>query len=235
MISLLFLAAWQGHAQIFLTGKVLEKESGQILYPATVHNKTSDQYNMSDYGGNYRIEVHPGDEIVFSFLGYYADSIRISADATGTILHDVELTSKRSELPAVEIGALTPYQQDSLARITEFGAYLKKPVYDLADNDRSSRDVNTDFGIMLHPFTFFSKAERNKRHFHKMFAAFEQDAFIDSRYTPDLVSRLTGLSGDSLYDFMNHNRPSYTFTRTAEELEFDSWILKACKRFRMLK
>ena len=52
----------------------------------------------------------------------------------------------------------------------------------------------------------------------------QNDHFIDSRYTPELTSRLTGLSGDTLAFFMNAYPMPFDYARAASELEFKMWI-----------
>lgn len=206
----------------------MEKGTDFVLFPASVHNRTTGEAAMTDLGGNYRIAAHPRDKIVFSYLGYHPDSIVVTA-SSGEVRRDIYLIRRSEQLPQVEIGALTPYQQDSLERRQLFGTYLEKPKATVFESDKSPKGVNTGFGLTLHPFTYFSKEERRKRHFHKMFARYEQEAFINNRYTPALVTQLTGLTGDSLGLFMRTHQPSYYFTRRVSDLEFGSWIKQQYK------
>ncbi|GAA4309430.1 carboxypeptidase-like regulatory domain-containing protein [Compostibacter hankyongensis] len=207
-------------AQTVLSGRVLEKGSDRVLYPATVFNKTAGTLGMTDQGGNYHIVARKGDEVFFSYLGYKTDSLTIKG--TESAPTDIYLEVSSQELPEVEIGGLTDYQRDSLQRRQLFHEYLDKPPVKLVDNERSPKNNDAGFGLVLHPFT--RAAEKKKRRFLEQYAVFEQNAFIDSRYTADLVTRLTGLSGDALHAFMQARRPPYGFARISSDLEFQSWI-----------
>lgn len=52
----------------------------------------------------------------------------------------------------------------------------------------------------------------------------EKEKFIDSRFTPILVSRVTGLKGDSLQLFMRDNYPDYNTMRTINNNDLLYWI-----------
>ncbi|HEX5555876.1 MAG TPA: carboxypeptidase-like regulatory domain-containing protein [Chitinophagaceae bacterium] len=220
LVLCLFFIPFTAKAQVVITGRVTGAASGAPLYPATVLDKTSGQAVYADTKGYYRIEVQPGDQLQYSYLGFYTLKYSVPLRLT-RVIHDVQLVSKREHLSEVEVHAKTPYQQDSLDRLRTFGDYLKEPVYPLMDKSSHS---NGGFGLTFHPFTYFSKDQRRKRRFHKMYGKFEKKAFMDARYTPELVTRLTGLTGDSLQQFLQRFHPTYGFTRHATDLEFWSWI-----------
>ncbi len=216
MAAMLFLISVSTRAQTIVSGKITDSKYHVPLYPATVFDTTSGVATYADSAGQYRINVKGGDVILFSYLGFYSKRY-IVPERLEYITHNVELTSKKQKLQAVEIRAPTPYQRDSLDRIKTFGHYLSLPVAHLIDPQFSN-------GITFHPFTYFSKGERRKRKFHKRYKKFEKEAFVDSRYTPQLVQKLTGLRKDTLRLFMFHHRPTYAYTRYASKLEFWSWI-----------
>lgn len=230
----LLFFSFQLKAQILITGKVTDTVSNYPLYPATVLNKTTGEAVYADSLGDYRIQAHGGDELHYSYLGFYTEKYTVPTGLT-RLIHDVHLVSKRQKLTSVEVRAMTDYQQDSMDRIGSFRDYLDKPKTKLAGvMDHNTNDV-AGVGVTIHPLTYFSKAERNKRRFDKMFPNFEKDAYIDSRYTPELVTKLTGLTGDSLQSFLFHFRPDYDFTRAASDLEFWSWIKNQYKSWIMPK
>jgi hypothetical protein len=208
------------NAQVVITGRVQDAATGAPLYPATVLDTTSGIAVYADSAGHYHIEVQQGEVIRFSYLGFYSETFRIPPGLT-RIIHDVQLISRKQKLQPVEVRAMTSYQQDSLERAQAFGDYINQP--DARLLDRQPPETG-GFGLTLHPFSYFSKSERRKRQFQKDFPQLEREAFIDSRYTPDLVTRLTGLHGDSLRQFLYRFRPEYSFTRHASDLEFWSWI-----------
>jgi hypothetical protein len=241
-VLLLLFLSFQAKAQVLITGKVTDDKTNLPLYPATILDKTTGHAVYADSLGNYQITVQNGDELEYRYLGFYPEKYKVPAGLT-RIIYDVALISKREKLKTVEVQALTPYQQDSLDRIKTFKHYLDQPVTQLMDkNQHSLYEKNTEdngtnthnlagFGFTFHPLTFFSKKERRKRRFHKMYEKFEKKAFIDSRYTQKLVHKLTGLQGDSLRLFISHHRPPYDFTRRASDLVFWSWIKRQYKEW----
>jgi len=48
--------------------------------------------------------------------------------------------------------------------------------------------------------------------------------YVDSRYTPLFVSRVTSLKGDSLIQFMQDVHPDYSTTRSLSNEDFIYWI-----------
>lgn len=221
-IVLLFQFPFQAHSQCLISGKVTDSIHGAPLYPATVFNITSGQAVYADSLGNYKIRAQNGDKLEYRYLGFYSKKYAVPAGFTH-IIHNVILISKRIKLKTVEIQSLTPYQQDSLERIRTFGHYLSLPIAHLFGGSSGG------LGVSMHPITYFSKKERRKRRFHKMYKQFEKDAFIDSRYTRKLVHRLTGMTDDSLRIFMYKVRPDYNFARHSPDLLFWSWILRKYK------
>jgi hypothetical protein len=225
----LFSLSYRLNAQVVITGRITDIASHAPLYPATVLDKTTGEATYADSSGYYRIVTAPGDTLMYSYLGFYTQ-IYVVPVRLVRIIHDVQLISKREKLSEVEIRAITPYQRDSLDRIKTFKYFMDEQEAPLFDQRSHSMQHSPDphyndaFGLELHPFSHFSREERRKRHFRKMFSQFEQDAFINSRYTPELVHKLTGLTGDSLSLFLYDYRPTYEFTRYASDLVFWSWI-----------
>lgn len=226
-LSVVLFMAWVPFAafgqKVQVTGYVIDSLTQVPLFPATVFNQNSGVATFTDSTGYYVIPAQPGDQLMYSYLGYYSVTYRVPV-ALRTITHQVEMISKQEQLKTVTIKGLTPYQADSLERIKTFKHYMDKPDYPLV----SDATVGTGFGLSLN-LDRFSKGARQKRRFHKMFPQFEKDAFINSRYTPQLVEKLTGLTGDSLALFLYRFKPSYEFTRSGSDLEFWSWIMMQYK------
>lgn len=234
-IALFFLVLFSAalKAQVVITGKVMDSSTNTPLYPATILNKTTGMAQYADSEGNYRVIAHGGDELHYSYVGFYTGKYTVP-QGLSRIIRNIELIPKTQTLSEVQVRALTPYGRDSLDRLNTFKDYLDQPKTRLMDHHSNSAGQG-GFGVSFHPITYFSKAERSKRRFQKMFPEFEHDAFIDSRYTPALIQKLTGLTGDSLQTFLVSFRPDYAFTRNASDLEFWSWIKNQYKDWIMPK
>lgn len=229
MILMIAVPRISAAQQVVIEGYVTDSITHNPLYPATILNKTMGVAAFTDSSGYYKLRANNGDEINFSFLGYFTLTYVVPLGLTN-IIHNIELIPKAERLKGVTVRSLTPYQLDSLNRANTFRQYLDQQRVQTINtrahshNDVPNRNYNDAFGIELNPFSLFSKRNKNKRSFEQKYPQMEQEAFIHSRYTPELVKKLTGLSGDSLSLFMYENSPDYHFTRHASDLEFWSWI-----------
>ena len=79
--------------------------------------------------------------------------------------------------------------------------------------------------------------KRNKRlkAFQKRLEADEQDKYITYRFNKIFIRRITQLNGVALDTFLVWYRPTYDFTTTSSELEFNQYILNASYHYRKLK
>ncbi|MVT10165.1 carboxypeptidase-like regulatory domain-containing protein [Chitinophaga tropicalis] len=205
--------------QVTLTGSVVDKENGLVLPYASVTNKSTGRRTYSDKGGFYKITGSKGDIIVFSFLGYRPDSIPIT-QSSGTETREISLKVETRQLHSVEVSSqYTPYQVDSINRREQFSYILENPNKPLAGG---STPVGA--GIVFSPFTRYSRKEKQKREFKKIFAEAEEERYIDSRFTPGFVSQVTRLKGDSLRLFMRENYPDYNTMRSLRQEDLIYWI-----------
>jgi hypothetical protein len=70
----------------------------------------------------------------------------------------------------------------------------------------------------------FNKKSKQRARFQTNFAKWENQKFIDTRYSPEQVNALTGLTGDTLAAFINAHPMPYDYARTATDLEVKMWI-----------
>lgn len=227
LLVLCSLLAEKSQAQVTLTGTIIDKENGLVLPYASITNKTTGRRAYSDKGGFYKIAAKKGDMVVFGFLGYNPDSLVVSAE-NGIETKEIHLVVESRQLHGVEVSTkFTPYQLDSINRRDQFGYILDNPNKPLAGG---STPVGA--GIVFSPFTRYSRKEKQKREFKKIYAKAEKDKYIDSRYTPLFVSRVTTLKGDSLRLFMSENYPDYDTLRMMPTEDLMYWITDKYKAWK---
>jgi hypothetical protein len=216
----ILLAGQQLQAQVTVTGQLSDKDNNLLVLPyASIINKTTGKRAYTDQGGFYRITANPRDLIVFTFVGYRPDSIIVQQSA-GTETHNIQLQVEGKVLRSVEVTAhYTPYQLDSIARREQYGFILDKENTQLAGGSTPQ-----GFGLTFSPISRFSRREKQKREFKKNFEKAEHERYVDSRYTPVLVSQVTSLKGDSLLQFMHDNRPDYETMRMMRQEDLLYWI-----------
>ncbi|HVI49142.1 MAG TPA: carboxypeptidase-like regulatory domain-containing protein [Chitinophaga sp.] len=205
-------------AQVTVTGQV--SDSNRLVLPyATITNVNTGRHAQSDQGGFYKIQASRNDRIVISFVGYLPDTFRVARNE-GTETVNVKLVVAGKFLKGVEITSqYTPYQLDSMERRRQY-AYL----LDLPDKHLVGESTPVGAGIVFSPITRFSKREKQKRQFKKNYEDMEKEKYIDSRFTPVLVSQVTGLKGDSLQLFMRDNYPDYGTIRLLGNNDLLYWI-----------
>ena len=114
-VMLLVLSSMNGMGQRVVTGKVVASDNNETLIGANVVVKGTTRGTMTDFDGNYRIEIQPGDQmLVFTYLGYDSQEVEIGDRQ----VIDVVLQLKRTTLDeVVVIGYGTQRAKDLTAPI----------------------------------------------------------------------------------------------------------------------
>lgn len=201
-------------AQSFLHGRVFDRGYDRVVIAASAKNISSNKLSISDMGGNYKIPASIGDRIIFSSAGYIADTIIVKQSMLTDGL-DIYLTTNIIQLEDVEVGGLTKYQTDSITRAEEFADALGASRSKLVGG---KGNTPTDgVGVTFSPISHFSKKEKEQRRFKRMFLKQEEEYYVDYKFPYQYISRITGLTGDSLRTFMFKYRPTYTFCRANDK------------------
>ncbi|MGN6436224.1 MAG: hypothetical protein ACTHMM_06805 [Agriterribacter sp.] len=197
-------------SQTVLKGKVVDDLYDRVVMGTTVKNISRNAYSQSDMGGNYKVTAAEGDRIAFSCIGYLPDTVTVTSDMLAGI-YNISLTRNVIELEEVAVGDLNAYQVDSISRLEEFGEVLGKRNSKLVGG---KGNTPTDgVGVTFSPFSHFSKDEKNLRRFKKRYEEQEKEYYVDYKFSYTYVAKITGLTGDSLRNFMFKYRPSYEFCR----------------------
>jgi hypothetical protein len=210
-ISLLMFLGLPAFSQQYLAGRVRRRASQEVLPSVSVVNRTQRKTNISDIGGNYKVPAQQGDTVIFSSAGYQSDTTiitnRILKEKDG---YQVFLQPNAQILPTVRVGEQSNYQLDSLKRKEEY-AWLY-PVH--RRKLIGSETPSEGFGIIISPIDYFSSRETQRRRLRRRTQQEEKEYYIDSRFPPAYIARITGLKDDSLRIFMVRYRPAYLLCRT---------------------
>lgn len=206
---LLLLGAQVSWAQpIVVQGVVIDAATGDPLVAVTVVNTRSQAAVYTDMAGGFRFTVFSSDQIVFTMVGYKP----FKAYASAVPAH---VTLERSSYSLNEVivrPGFTEYQRDSLHR---HSTYQRTLAY------RPSGGVMSPVSVLAE---VFSKKKKMRMRFQEDFYNWENTRFVDSRYTPDVVSQMTHLEGDTLASFMNMYNMPLDYARAASDLEIKMWI-----------
>jgi hypothetical protein len=220
LIILLFLAL-QSKAQKTLSGVVMDLERSEPVPYVTLTNLRTDIATQAGAKGAFSLEAKAGDRIKINRLGVESTVFTVTEEMFNSYQRIIVQYSIGT-LAEVDVTALTPYQRDSLYRDS-----LYRPT--LAREKDKAEVVITPVGILItNPFSswvqYLVPKTRQKWKFQKNFAKWEEQKFVETVYTPELVSSITGLKGDSCAYFMNAYPIPVQMARTAKETELKSWI-----------
>jgi hypothetical protein len=220
------LPGFSGFAQLFLTGTVRKKESQEILISVNIYNQTQRRHKLSDEKGNYRIAAQPGDIVIFSCVGYQADTITVTSTILATdfpVLLDVRVVS----LQAITVGSLSNYQLDSLERRQQYSWIYEQQPQPVVERQRQGDGVGVELNVIPHG----SSEVRQRLQLKKRILREEEQHYVDFRFSTDYISRLTHLRSDSLKQFMVRYRPTYDFCRKAATVDILVYVSDSFKKF----
>lgn len=214
-------------AQVRVSGMVADADNRTGLPGVTIINKATRSGTISNESGRFAIDAMPGDTLEFSILSYYRKSLTVP---TTSMFINVYLTRQVIGLGQVTVVG-KDHKRDSIAIRDEYGKYFNyhKP---------GAMDVLKT--LPSNPITALSylvpsKARKRKEHFQEQLVYWEKEKFIDNRYNPELVERMTKLSGDELDTFMLRYRPGYQFLQDATDYDLMLFIKESFRHYQQDK
>jgi hypothetical protein len=208
-----------------LKGIVIDGETRQPLYLANAIDNASSQSTATDEHGMFVLPVKKGDVISFSYIGYHTIRRLANTDSMLTVSMFPLSVSLQEYILHPDY---TPYQKDSAEMATRYSTELNKKPLKISFNPANGGGFS---GLIGAPVQKLSKSYKQNKKFKENFQKDQEQKFIDTRYTPQLTSALTGFSGDSLAVFMNTYPMEYKFARSATDLEVKMWIRQNYKEY----
>lgn len=230
-LALLLLAGTASHAQYKVKGTVYDSSRVYRIEAVSVIS-TSGHTTMTDTLGHYQIDVSEKDSIWFSYLGKPTPKYPVLKIADVNQF-DIALRLKTDVMQEVRIRNRS-YRQDSIQNRIDYAKvfnYRKVSVGSMTSIGPTGAGIDLDEVIRAFQF----RKNRSMLQFQKRLLEQEHDKFIDHRFNKALVRRLTNLDGDELDRFMQIYRPTYAFTETASEYDFQLYIKKASEIYRSKK
>jgi hypothetical protein len=196
-----------------MQGTVSDATSGTPLSPVIVVNTATQQAVSTDDNGFYSIAAKQGDVIAFSYIGYKTME---RAKPPSVIIATQNIVLEHTDYQLKEFvfrpGWMTQYQKDSAER---------RAIYKVPLRRTYPSPINSPVSAIAEKF---NKKAKEAHRFQKEFVAGETEKFIDTKYSPDLVTQLTGFTGDTIGHFMYAYPMAYDFARSATDLEIKMWI-----------
>lgn len=221
-----------GQGLLPISGVVYDTSHLYVVPNVDVYS-TRNAHTVTDSLGRYRIMVMPSDSIYFFYNG--KPSIKypvkeIYDDNSFDIALQVPVSSKFKVLKEVTVLSRS-YHQDSLENREQYANIFGNRGAHLSTTDGGAMGVpGLDIGSIVSLFQF----RKNKRNqiFKERLLDQEQDGYIDYRFNPRLVTRMTGLKGVYLEEYMQKYRPSFYFVQNSTQVEFYEYILNTSYIFK---
>lgn len=190
---------------------------------------TSGRGTITNTEGFYQIRVLEQDSIWFSYLGKSTQKFPV-ARIVNPLQFDVSLQVSVPVLKEVKIRPRN-YRQDSLQNRTDYAKIFnfQKPRLTTV-TPQYGAGMGFDLQELINMFRF--KRNRSMLAFQQRLLLEEEDKYIDFRFNKALVRRLTLLESPQLDSFMRTFRPSYDFTKEADDYQFRLYIKMAHYRFK---
>lgn len=217
-LSLSIAAGGRAWGQVTVHGTVYNMYRTKPLDRVSVMS-SSGRGTVTDSGGNYLITVPDDDSIFFSYLG--RTTVKYAVKDINTLnSFDIALHVDATTLKEVNVMPRS-YRNDSLQNRKDYEKYFdfKKPnPFTLSDG---SAGLGMGAGFDLDQIIRYFQFDRTKRllAFQRRLEEDEQDKYIDHRFNPSMVLKVTHLQGDELDSFMARYRPSYTFCQRATDYD----------------
>ena len=178
---------------------------------------------MTDSLGRYQISVGEKDSIWFSYLGKPTPKYPVLKILDVTQF-DIALRLKSDVMKEVIVRNRN-YRQDSIQNRKDYAKvfdFHRPNIASLTSIGPTGAGIDLDELIRVFQFRKNKSMEKFKARLEEQ----EHEKFIDHRFNRALVRRLTGLDGTELDIFMVRYRPSYLYTLTANEYDFQVYIKK---------
>lgn len=228
LLFILFLNANKADAQYKIRGTVYDSSRNYPLEAVTVLT-TSGKGTITNADGQYEIAVSENDSVWFSYLN--KPTIKFSVlKIADPFAFDISLKVSVKELKEVKVKP-RDYKQDSIQNRLDYAKAFdfQRPKL-RAVTPQYGAGAGFDLDEIINAFRF--RRNRSMLSFQKRLIAQEQEKFVEHRFSKALVRRLTGLDGNPLDSFMMLFRPSYTFTLTSNDYDFQKYILDAYELFK---
>ena len=193
-----------------ISGFVRDSITGVPIVNAIISNETAHKITTPNQQGFFNITVAPNDVIFINAFNYNYDTL-IANNSLPDTLH-IQLVREAEYLPGVTVTTtskgLSRYQMDSIRRREAFVQEMGAPKMSTV-----SKASSMPAGVAINLDKFLSKKDKNRTKAYNTFDFLEKQAYIDYRFSPQLIAQYTGLKGDSLITFMRRYTPSYDWLR----------------------
>jgi hypothetical protein len=226
----------------YFKGRVVDSLTREPVAFTHIINLGRGHATICDTLGYFFLRVRTMDTLKFSSIGYRPRSLVIE-DSLGRLdnIPDIPLQSMRYAIEGVSINPLGSYLvfRSKVARLQ-----LPESKYTIHDNvlneieeDLSIPDLQPNASItpITYLYNWLSKEGRAKRRYKALLEQEEFERQIAYKYSPLIVSGITGYSGFTLYRFMDFCSFTRKFLEDSDQYEIRDAVLAKQEIFEILE
>ncbi len=228
---LLLLQFTKAFGQIIISGTVYDSTKLYVV-PGVKVSSTSGLETATDSLGAYHINVSESDSVSFFFRGKSTVKFPVKSMTDYTafdISLRIRINAKYKLLQGVTVFSNT-YHADSLENRMEYSKIFDYEKPGLRSSFEPGGVAGLDIDALIEMFN--RRKRKENLAFQNRLIQDEQDRYVRYRFSPKVIHRVTGLSGDTLTRYISLYTPSYEFIVSSTLAEFYQYILNSSYAFK---
>lgn len=222
-----------GQDTFTVSGTVFDTSKTHVI-PFVQVFTTSGSQTVTDSLGTYKITAHHQDSIYFFFDG--KNSIKYPvADIYDNSSFDIAIhanpKTKYKVLQEVTVFSDT-YRMDSVENREKYARIFGTSKPGIKLNSSPMGVTGFDVESIIELFQF--RKNKQTASFRQRLIQQEQDGYVDYRFNAKLITRMTGLIGKDLEEYMRIYRPPYAFIEESSLVEFYQYIIDSSKEYKRM-
>ncbi len=202
-----------------LHGEVLDMDGKRPIAGVEIENVYTSLKVSTDEKGGFLIAATGGQLLEFKKQGYKTTNVRIP---NGYMPSYFRIIIQRGIAELKEID-LAGNRFDPKADSVRY--------HDLYKHELETPKLST-FEAIASPFSALSGKNKEVWRFQDDYADFQQQKYVDKTFNEELVTKFTGLKGDSLRYYMRRYRPTYEQVRGMSDYAFFNYIKATANQYR---
>ncbi len=153
----------------------------------------------------------------------------------GTKIPTVELEPKVISLKAVTVHGDRDFKKDSIENRLAYAKQFDYTGPRVIDAFKGSSNGQPFEFISVNPLVLIAALTKKSSpgyKFKKMLISDEHQQYVDEHFNKGIVSRVTGLKGDTLSAFLTQYRPAYEFAKKSTDYDMEVYIKQSLEKFK---
>ena len=214
-----------------ISGIVTDKDTKQPIAGALV--SIGSAKTMTNQTGRFEIALkNPGDSLKISHFNYKTNIAAIDQNASVLL---IQLEPKVTQISEVTVHGTRDFKQDSLANRANFAKQFNYTGPKVMDAFTGNSDNRQPFELIsVNPILLIAaltKKSSPEYKFQQKLINNEHEQYVDEKFNRGIVSKITGLQGDTLSAFLVLYRPTYEFALKATVYDMEVYIQEKYKVF----